>query len=173
MRRAHPFLIAVVACLVLASATAAAQPQMERVTVNEIGVQDPFLTDYCGFDVFFDFTGHFTLRLFTDADGNPTREVNNFAQKARIYSAWGSVSIVDVGPDRITYNADGSITDAITGNVQSIQLPGQGRVWSNVGVVTLLVSFPPEGDPVVDVISQVGQHSDSAQEDVLCAALSP
>lgn len=174
MRRARAILIASVACLVIAGPAAAAKPQMERVTLNDIGLKDDFLTEHCGFDVFFDGTGHFILRSFTDSEGNLQREVNNFAIHVRVYSEWGSVSVVDVGADLVTYNADGSVTRVIIGSVQSIQLPGQGRVYAAVGQTTLLMTFPdPEGDPVVEVVREVGQHSDIAQEDVLCDALAP
>ena len=82
------------------------------------------------------------------------------------------MSLVDVGVDRVTYNADGSITQAIIGNVQSSILPGQGRVYADVGQTTLMITFPdPEGDPVVELVRQVGQHSDFGQEDALGEAL--
>ena len=172
MRRARAILIASLACLALASPAAAAKPQMERVVLNDIGLQDDFLTDACGFDVFFDGTGQAIFREFTDSEGNLLRELNNFGVHVRVYSEWGSVSLVDVGVDRVTYNADGSITQVIIGNVQSIHLPGQGRVYADVGQTTLMITFPdPEGDPVVELVRQVGQHSDFGQEDVLCEAL--
>lgn len=171
MRRARVILIASIACLALAS-PAAAKPEMERVVLNDIGLQDEFLSGACGFDVFFDGTGHVIFRLFTDSDGNPQREVNNFGVHLRIYSEWGSVSVRDVGVDRVTYNADGSITQVIVGNVQSIQLPGHGRVYADVGQTTLMITFPdPEGEAVVEIVRQVGQHSEFGQEAVLCEAL--
>ena len=172
MRRARAILIASLACLALASPAAAAMPQMERVVLNDIGLQDEFLTDACGFDVFFDGTGHVIFRQFFDSEGVLQREVNNFGVHIRVYTEWGSVSLVDVGVDLVTYNADGSITQVIIGNVQSIQLPGQGRVYADVGQTTLMFTFPdPEGEPAVEVVRQVGQHSDFGQEDVLCEAL--
>lgn len=174
MRRARFLFLAMVACLAVASPVAAGKPIMERVPINDIGVLDEFLTDACGFDVLVDARGHITFRLFTDASGAPLREVNNFAIRLRYYSAWGSVRTVDVGVDRITYNADGSITQVITGNVQSLQIPGQGRVYSDVGQTTLLITFPdPEGEPVVEVVRQAGQHSDTDSSAILCEALAP
>lgn len=67
----------------------------------------------------------------------------------------GPYRVVDVGADRIAYNADGSITQVIIGNVQSIQLPGQGRVYSDVGRVTFQVTFSedPIEEPTVELIS--------------------
>jgi len=173
MRRARILFVALIACLAVASPVAAGKPTMERVQINDIGVLDVFLTEVCEFDVFADVQGHIIFRQFTDATGAPLREVNNFAIRARYYSAWGSVRTVDVGVDRVTYNADGSITQVIIGNVQSLQIPGQGRVYSDVGQTTLLITFPPEGDPMVEVLKQAGQHSDTDSTAILCEALAP
>jgi hypothetical protein len=91
----------------------------------------------------------------------------------RIYSEFGELRTVDVGADRVTFHADGSITTSVIGNVQSIQLPGQGRVYADVGITTLHITFPdPEGDPVVEVLHQAGQHEDD-QVAVICEALAP
>jgi hypothetical protein len=146
---------------------------MERIDINDIGILDEFLTEACGFDVFTDATGHVIFRVWTDEEGNPTREVNNFGIKLRIYSEFDEVSTVDVGADRVTHNADGSITISVIGNLQSIQVPGHGRVYADVGVTTLHITFPdPEGDPVVEVLHQAGQHDDD-QLAVICEVLAP
>jgi hypothetical protein len=82
--------------------------------------------------------------------------------------------VVDVGVDRIAYNEDGSITQITIGNVQSIQLAGRSRVYSNVGRTVIQITFPdPESHPVFEVIRQSGQHSEISQEDVICDALAP
>ena len=173
MRGLRVALLATLACLVLASPAAAGKPLMEKATLNDIGVLDEILTEVCGFDVFLDATGHIIFRLFVDDEGEPIREVNNFGVHLRLFSEWGSIQLVDVGVDRILYNEDGSITQLIIGNVQSIQVPGQGRVYADVGLTEVLVTFPdPEGDPVFELIRQAGQHSDN-HLDVICAALAP
>ena len=172
VRMVRAFMCACLLGAVVATAVAAGQPTMERIPVAEVGIHDDFLTDVCGFDVWFDIDGHITFRVFTDADGNPTREVNNFALSVRYYSEFGSVSVVDVGPDRVTYNADGSITNYITGNVQSIQATGEGRVYSDVGWVQLHITFPEEGDPIVEFVSAAGQHWGD-QIAVICGLLAP
>lgn len=173
MRRARGMFIALTACLAVASPVAAGKPIMERIPISDVGILDPFLTEACGFDVFVDATGHVTFRLFTDAEDNPLREVNNFGIRLRYHSEGGSVRTVDVGVDRVTHNADGSITQVIIGNVQSIQVPGQGRVSSDVGQTTLLITFPdPEGPPEVELIKQAGQH-DADSIAILCEALAP
>lgn len=172
MHRARATLCAILACLVLATPAAAAKPVMERVVVSEIGAPHDFLTAACGVDAFSDVTGHFILRMFAAADGTITRELNNFALHFRYYSEFGEVRAVDVGADRVTYNADGSITQVVIGNVQSISLPGQGRVYADVGQTTVTITFPPEGEPIVDVQPGPGQHHGD-QLAVVCGVLAP
>ena len=172
VRMVRAFMCACLIGAVAATTAVAGQPTMERVLIDDVGIHDDFLSDACGFDVWFDGSGHITFRLFTDADGNPLREVNNYAILVDYYSEFGAVSFVDVGPDRVTYNADGSITDYITGNVQSIQAPGEGRGYSDVGWTQLHITFPEEGDPIFDVVSAAGQHWGD-QVDVLCGLLAP
>lgn len=173
MHRARATLFAILACLVLATPAAAAKPTTERVDLNDVGIFDPFLTEVCGVDIFFDGTGHIIFRTFTDAEGNVTHEVNNFAIQLRWYTDSASVQTVDVGVDRVTYNEDGSITRVIIGSVQGISLPGQGRVYADVGQTTILITFPdPEGEPVVEIQRQVGQHYGD-QLAVICEALAP
>jgi hypothetical protein len=172
MRRARAVLLAITACLVVASPAAAAKPQMERVDVDEHFL-DEFLTDACGTDVFADITGHSTFRTWTDAEGNPTRDLNNFAIKVTWSSAFGSVSTVDVGADRAIYHPDGSITLTVIGNVQSITVPGQGRVYADVGRTVFHVTFPdPEGEPVFELVRQSGKHFGD-QLMVICEVLGP
>ncbi len=153
---------------VVAAPVNAAKPQMERVEVSDIAFDDEFLTEACGFPVKFDVTGHITFRAFLDAAGNPVREVNNYALAARYYSDSGSVRVRDVGVDRVTYT-DGGLINVIVGNVQSIQIPGQGRVYSDVGQITIQFTFT-EGEPIVEVIGSAGQHDDNSSA-VLCGAL--
>lgn len=173
MFRARAILLAVLASLVLAAPVAAGKPDMQRIPVNDLGIVDEFLSAECGFAVHLDFTGHFIIRAFTDENGDVVRELNNYAFKARIYSDWGSFRVVDVGVDRVTYHADGSITQSIIGNVQSVQLPGQGRVYSDVGQVTFMVTFSedPTEEPTVELLSLAGQHDDSFPALLICEAL--
>jgi hypothetical protein len=143
---------------VLAPPAAAGKPESERVEISEIGVLDEFLTEECGTEIWLDVTGHAIFRIFSDADGNPVRELNNFAIRRTFYSENGSISTVDVGPDRAWYNDDGSIELFVTGNIGSLTVPGQGKVVANTGWTHLHITFPEEGDPIVDVIDEAGQH---------------
>ncbi|HEX4898061.1 MAG TPA: hypothetical protein VFV53_06830 [Candidatus Limnocylindrales bacterium] len=163
------------ACLLgaVAAATAlAGQPTMERVVIDDVGIHDDFLSDACGFDVWFDGSGHITFRLFSDAEGNPLRELNNYAIRSRYFSEFGSVNAVNVGPDRITYEADGSLTVFTTGNIESLTAPGVGRVYSDVGWTQLHITFPDVGDPIVEFVSAAGQHWGDSVE-VICGLLAP
>jgi hypothetical protein len=174
MRRFRVLFISTLACLVVAGPVAAAKPLMERVPINDVGIHDEFLSEECGYDIWFDAVGHITFRVWLDADENPVREVNNYGVRLRYYSEWGSVSTVDVGADRVTHHPDGSLTLVIIGNVTSLQIPGMGRVYADVGRVAFHFSFPdPEGEPMVEVLSVSGQHSDFPSSDILCEALAP
>jgi hypothetical protein len=151
---------------------AAGKPQMEKVPVNDVGIEDEFLTEHCGFPIFFDASGHFILRLFTNPDGSPKRELNNFAIGIRYYSANGSVRTRDVGVDRVTYLPDGSLINVVIGTVQSINVPGQGRVYADTGQKTFHVTFDPvTGEASAELLSSSGQHSETPLEDVLCDVL--
>jgi hypothetical protein len=173
MRRVRVMVMTILASLVLAAPVAAAKPVMERVQVRDIGVLDEFLSEACGVDVWVDAIGVITFRVWLDSEGDPIREVNNFGVRVRYYSEWGSIRTQDVGADRVIYHADGSITLTVIGNVQSIQIPGQGRVYSDVGRVSFHVTFPdPEGEPVFELVSMSGKHSED-QLGIICGVLAP
>lgn len=77
---------------------------------------------------------------------------------------------MDVGVDRVEYLADGSIIQVIIGNVQSIQIPGHGRVYADVGQITLHVTFDENGDPIFELTSERGQH-EGDQLEAICSVL--
>ena len=167
---------AVCACLLgaaLVAPAAAGKPTMEVIKIADVGILDEFLTEVCGFDIFFDGAGHFTLRQFTDRAGDFRGEVNNFAIRVRYYSEFGSVNAVDTGADRVTVLDDGSQVFSIIGNVQSITVPGHGRVYSNNGQMTFHITFDAEGNPTFELLSAPGQHPEVGQEVVLCEFLGP
>lgn len=161
---------AMLATLAMTSPTMAGKPEMEKIPVDETFVDD-FLSDTCGAEVSVHFYGHFIIRVFTDADGNPVREVNNYAFSNRFTSANGSVFAKDVGADRITYLDDGSLIQVIIGNVQSFSIPGFGRVYQDVGQKTIHITFDGEGNPSFEVLDDSkGQH-DPDQLAPLCSVL--
>lgn len=158
--------------VVAATTATAAQPAMERVVFDDVGIHDDFVSDACGFDVWFDGTGHATFRSFSDAAGNPLRELNNYAIRVTYYSEFGSVTTQNVGPDRVTYEADGSITLLTTGSIESLTAPGQGRVYSDVGWTEVHITFDEDGEASFEVVATAGQHWGDEVE-VLCGLLAP
>jgi len=147
----------------------AGKPATERVVIDEVFV-DEFLSEACGAEVTAQITGHITFRMFTDAAGNTVRELNNYAIGGIYQSANGTVRVRDVGVDRVSYLADGSIIQVIIGNVRSFSIPGQGRVYSDVGQSTFHITFDVTGVPTFTLISQHGQHDESDVE-ALCSVL--
>lgn len=83
------------------------------------------------------------------------------------------MNAVDTGADRVTVLDDGSQVFSIIGNVQSITVPGHGRVYSETGKITFHVTFDAEGNPVFELISAAGQHPEEGQEVALCEFLGP
>jgi hypothetical protein len=161
--------LAVLGTLLVAAPVSAGKPQMDQLNVDDLFV-DTFLSEACGAEVTVHVTGHITFRLFTDRAGNPTRELNNYAL-AEVYSSEnGVVRAKDVGVDRITYLPDGSLLRFIIGNVQSFSIPGQGRVYQDVGRTMVVITFDANGVPSFEATPLGGQH-DPDQTGALCSVL--
>ena len=162
--------LGVVAMLLLAAPASAGKPVLERIPVDDLFVDD-FLSAECGAIVTAHIGGHINFRIWLDADGNPVRELNNYALTATWTSEHGSLFAKDVGVDRVTYQADGSIVNVIVGSVRSINVPGQGRVYADVGQTTLHITFDENGEVAgVEVLDQAGQH-EGDQVAALCSVL--
>jgi hypothetical protein len=161
--------LSVLGAMLVGAPVNAAKPVTERVVIDDVFV-DGFLSEECGAEVTAQFTGHITFRMFTDAAGNTVRELNNYAIGGTYRSVNGSVRFRDVGVDRVTYLADGSIIQVVIGNVRSFSIPGQGRVYSDVGQSTFNITFDANGEPIFTLISQHGQHDESDVE-ALCSVL--
>ena len=131
----------------------AGKPETERVSIDDTFVDDE-LSEACGVEVHVQETGHITFRTFTDADGNPVREVNNYAVRVRLWSVNGEIRAQDVGADRATYLDDGSIVVIIIGSVLSFSIPGEGRFYSDAGRSMLVIDA--NGDQSFTPLS--GQH---------------
>ena len=162
---------ALLAIGVFASPAAAGKPLIDRVDIDE-SFRDDFLSEVCGTDIWVDVTGHAIFRIYGDVN-DPIRELNTFAIRRTIYSANGSISTVDVGPDRVWYNDDGSIDLFVTGNIGPLQVPGKGRVVANTGWTHIHITFIEEGGEIIEVdevVDQVGQHFGDDVE-VLCDVL--
>ena len=141
MRRRTALILAsaLLAVGVFASPAAAGKPLIDRVEVDDSS-QHEFLSEACGTDVWVDVTGHATFRIYGDVN-DPIRELNTFAIRRTFSSANGSISTVDVGPDRVWYNDDGSIDLFVTGNIGSLHVPGKGRVVANTGWTQIHITF--------------------------------
>jgi hypothetical protein len=152
------------AALVVAPVSAG-KPESERVPIDEVFVDDE-LSAACGVTVNAHVLGHITFRLFGDADGDPVREVNNYATRIQWWSVNGEIHAQDVGADRVAYLDDDSVVVIIIGSVQSFSIPGEGRVYSDVGRSMLVIdanadaTFTPLG----------GQH-DADQLAAICGVL--
>jgi hypothetical protein len=140
------------AALVVAPASAG-KPETVREAIDNTFV-DEDLTAACGVEVNVHETGHITFRTFTDADGNPIREVNNYAVRVRLWSVNGEIRAQNVGADQATYLEDGSIVVIIAGNVVSFSIPGEGRFYSDVGRSMLVIDA--NGDQTFTPLG--GQH---------------
>jgi hypothetical protein len=158
----------VAACLALlaVSPVVAASPTIVREDINIIGEPSPELSDLCGFDVWIDVSGHITEHRFVDSEGNLTRQVINYDLLVTYHSETGSVFTVNVGPDRVWVNDDGSITLLTTGNIESLHGPGNGGAYQDVGFTELII----DGEDVTFVTAP-GQH-DGNHDEVLCELLS-
>ena len=149
------------AAILVASPVNAGRPVMERAVVDEM-FEDEFLSEVCGAAVTAHITGHAIFRTFLDAEGNPVRELHNFALGGTYTSENGSVRFRDVGADRVTYLPDGSLLQVVIGSVRSFSIPGQGRAYSDVGRSVFLITFDENGDPTFTLISQSGQHDEDS-----------
>jgi hypothetical protein len=162
--------LGVAAALLLAAPVSAGKPVLERVPIDDLFVDD-FLSAECGAEITAHVTGHINFRVWLDDDGAPIRELNNYALSVHWTSEHGSLGAKDVGVDRVTYQADGSIVNVIVGNVQSINIPGQGRVYADVGQKTLHITFDENGEVTgVELLGQAGQH-EGDQIAAVCSVL--
>ena len=167
MRRiVRVFGLGVLAAILVSAPAYAGKPETVREPIDELFVDD-FLSDACGVEVNAHVTGHITFRLFTDANGDPVRELNNYATRIRWWSVNGEIHAQDVGADRATYLDDGGVIVIVIGSVQSFSIPGQGRVYADVG--RTMLEFDAAGD-LVSATPLSGQH-DEDQIGAICSVL--
>jgi hypothetical protein len=158
--------LGVLGAVLVAAPVSAGQPEMERILVDEVFV-DTFLSAECGVEVNAHIYGHIIFRTFTDADGNPVREVNNYANTVQWSSVNGTIHAKDVGADRATYLDDGGLIVIIIGSVQSFSSPGRGRVYADTG--RTMLEFDADGN-LVSATPLGGQH-DADQLEAICSVL--
>jgi hypothetical protein len=158
------------ACLFAGAAPAAAVPpeRVEDVTFDPSEVElDEFLTDECGFEVFASSKGHFRVTIHLDRNGDFVRAVAHPSFSTTLTSDYGSITTADRGMDRITENADGTITVFGTG----IHLKVKGGAHA-IGLWVLVI------DPVTGELLSEEYHGrfdvvEPEIVDYLCAELGP
>lgn len=157
--------LGVLGAVLVTAPVSAGKPDMVR-DVFDITFVDDDLSAACGVEVNAHVSGHTIVRVFTDADGNPVGELNNYAIRVHWWSVNGDIHARDVGADRVTFFEDGSVLLIIIGNVQSFSIPGQGRVYADVGRV--MIEFDADGNATFTPLG--GQH-DPDQLAVICGVL--
>ena len=160
-------ILPILAALVCAAPAGAAKPELvEDVRLDDrITELDPFLSAECGFDVFVTTKGHFRGKLFFDREGNVTRFMGFPSMRHTFTSEWGSLKTADRGVDKVTENADGTLTIFGTG----IHFK-EHRGASATGLWVLIV------DPVAEEILSAEYHGNfdlQADEivDYICSRL--
>ncbi len=140
---------AVVLLATLAVAVAAAGPasaaKPERVFRDVFSgetVRDPDWSGTCGFDVHRTAKGQIRGTVYLDNDGTFRRFVAHPSFQYTLTSAWGSVTTADRGMDRVTQNADGTLTIHGTG----IHLRIKGQAYA-IGLWRLVID-PMTGEIV-------------------------
>jgi hypothetical protein len=170
-RLMHVAGLALLGAVLVVGPVSAAAPQTERIPIDDTFVDD-FLSAACETEVTVHETGHIALRTWTDAAGNQVRALNTYALTDTFSSVNGSVAAKNVGPDRISFLDNGNIIILTIGNIGSISIPGQGRVYQNVGRSMIVVTFDADGNATVEVTPLAGQHdSEATQVEAICGVL--
>jgi hypothetical protein len=158
LRSVLPTLVAVLA---LAAPAAAAQPSSETIYLDEHFLD----TELCAeFDVMTDVTGHIRFATYFDRQGNPVMEVNNYAIQVSLSANGNTVNFVDTGVDLVSVNDDGSLTLAITGNLQLVTAAGEGVVGGETGRTLIAISTTGE-------LTLISDHGKKAGETAICELL--
>ena len=158
-------MMALLSFVALAAAPAeAAQPEILKMPAD---FTDTF--DTCGFTVEHHVEGHLTIHIFFDKNGNPRFQVNTFAFTESFTNPVNGMSITtrNVGPDKITFNEDGTVTVATIGLLSHVIVKGQGETAALVGKIVF--TFDAEGN-LIGTSFEAGKHEDLLP--AICAALS-
>jgi len=155
-------LAAVVAgALLLTGVASAIAPTTVSFEVNRTRVIPASVTG-CGFDVVRHVEGTYYITTFYNADGSFAREVDRVSDYkiTDTNPATGtSVTSVLAGPFVIEPYGDGTVKVTIAGNDGHLTAPGDGVIWSNVG---LLVYIADASDPFtpLEILSVSGLYTD-------------
>ena len=136
--------------------------------VRDVIFYDSFVADWiCDFPIVVSFGDPIRDTVFMDGSGKPTRELQHFANFTVTFTANGNV-LTTKGPAHVTirFAADGSVESVEQdGMSANITLPGQGRVWFDVGRIVW------DGDG--NIVEEKGLHQafGTAPSPEFCAAM--
>lgn len=154
--------------LLAASATGAlaSAPSIDRspVSVSHVIAAGP---DTCPFDIVSSFSG--TVRTVVFTDGKQQTTLSDFHLTYANPITGRSLTTPLAGPFFVTDNGDGTVTSTIDGNDGRFVIPGQGRVFADVG---RFVYIAPQDDPntPLDIIQATGDQ-DPSPFPAVCAYL--
>lgn len=166
----------------LAVPVAAARPEIITETVDET-FPDEFLSEACGFPVTVTVSGKVRIRIWLDAEDNPTREIFTINVHGSISAGGQALRFVDAGMDKALFLEGGGVRVEIHGNVALVIAKGSGPVLGAAGRIafTDIPLFDEEGNPILDEegnpVSEFTLLADSGVRpfdlDAACAALAP
>jgi hypothetical protein len=151
---------AVVGALAFAGVATAGAPTTVSFDVNRTRVIPASITG-CGFDVVRHVQGTYYVTTFYNSDGSFAREVDrvsNFTVTETNPLTGRSLTSVLAGPFIVEPYGPGTVKVTIPGNDGHLTAPGQGVIWSNVG---LLVYIADAADPFtpVEILSVSGLYT--------------
>ena len=158
----------------MAPAALAGSPDMVKFEINTTRTISA-AENGCGFDTVRHVEGTFYVTVYYDSDGNVAREVwrvSSFFVTDSNPLSGKSITSTLAGPFIMTPNPDGTITVTIPGNDGHFTAPGEGVLWSNVG---LIIYTADSSDPYtpLSVIAVRGLYTDfNGPYPEACSALS-
>lgn len=124
-------------------AAQAAQPTIERITIDNAGTDD-FLTDVCGVTVTFTERGHITVRTFGEVDKGLS-QVTSINLGVVLSANGNSYRLRDVGADLVRITPDGVAILSIIGQIP-FQFTGVLKIDLDTGEVVHEPRHVTEGD---------------------------
>ncbi|KGN41826.1 hypothetical protein [Knoellia aerolata] len=120
------------------------------------------MTQACGFPVSLHVYGSFNLVTWTDAEGNPTKEIRNFRFRSDISANGVTLHGLAMGPETATFHPDGSFTVEAHGIVNR-RVKGMGTVTLFSGLTITDI----DGETEVELFRSGPDDEDVSE---LCAA---
>jgi hypothetical protein len=146
--------------MLVGTSARADQPGKVKFDVDRTRTLSPSETG-CAFDIVRHVEGTFYVTDFYDSSGSVTREVwlvSNYTVTDTNPLTGKSLTSRLAGPFIITPNADGTVTVTIPGNDGHLTAPGEGVLWSNVGLI-IFTADPAELTPL-SILAIHGLYTD-------------